>query len=227
MDANARAKYHALHAQDKVRHAREMKAYTPPVVVPGGDGHDFDADDSPTGMESATHYGQAGPSMTTIRKECRHVLNDTIDLLLALDNMMDVLETGKKFKPDSSQIKVNQQVAFQRFVIAETKRRRAPDEISAASTSSSSSSSSCSPFALTDEDISDIGRRWRGMPWSYERIGGRIDVDIATQAQYGQLSPGEVLFVETCQGSRSYQVHEKRLRQDHGYLYRQWNALAP
>jgi hypothetical protein len=101
MDANARAKYDALHAEDKVRYAREMKAYTPPVVVPDSDDYDFDADESPAGMESATHYGQAGPSMTTIRKECRHVLNDTIDLLLVLGNMMDVLETGKTFKPES------------------------------------------------------------------------------------------------------------------------------
>jgi len=175
--------------------------------------------------------------MSTIRKECRYVLNDTIELLLTMENIMDVLVTGKKFKPDSSQIKINQQVAFQRFVLAETTRRRDAYEATASSSSSLPSfvigsvggHTVESPLSLlTDEVISDIGRQWRSMPWNYESKGGHVGSDIiATQTQYGQLSAGEALFVETCQGSRSYQKNEKRLSRDHGYLYRMWAALTP
>jgi hypothetical protein len=168
----------------------------------------------PRVTKSRAQYRNGGPSMTTIRKECRHVLNDVIDVLLTLENAIDVTATGKKFKPDVTQIKINQQVAFQRFVLAEATRRRGAHTMDP-------------PFSLlTDEAISDIGRQWRSMPWSYEGKGGHVGPEIATQTQYGQLSAGEALFVETCQGSLSFQKKGKRF-EDHGYLYRQWAALAP
>ena len=110
-------------------------------------------------------------------------LNDVIDILLTVENAVDVLETGRKFVPNSRKLKINNQVAFQRFVLAEIERRYPVRKQS----------------SILSLDILSIGHfrywpQWRSMPWSFESKKRCSAMHVATQSQYEKLTPGRLFL---------------------------------